>query len=78
MHSFRTSVQDLGMLAQNTPKIKDREDTLVLKTRPTELQRRAFQKLGVTPWWSETDYGRKIYKSFQMRELLAFTSETSD
>ena len=50
----------------------------MLKTQPTELQRRAFQKLGVTPWWSETDYGRKIYKSFQMRELLAFTSETSD
>jgi hypothetical protein len=29
--------------------VEHREDTFVLKTQPTELQRRAFQLLGVKP-----------------------------
>ena len=49
VHSFRTLLQDLGTLAQNTMQVAHREDTFVLKTQPTELQRRAFQLLGVKP-----------------------------
>ena len=49
VHSFRTLLQDLGTLAQNTLQVENREDTFVLKTQPTELQRRAFQLLGVKP-----------------------------
>ena len=49
VHSFRTLLQDLGTLAQNTMQVEHREDTFVLKTQPTELQRRAFQLLGVKP-----------------------------
>ena len=49
VHSFRTLLQDLGTLAQNTMQVENREDRFVLKTQPTELQRRAFQLLGVKP-----------------------------
>ena len=49
VHSFRTLLQDLGTLAQNTLQVENREDTFRLKTQPTQLQRRAFQLLGVKP-----------------------------
>ena len=49
VHSFRTLLQDLGTLAQNTLQVENRQDTFMLKTQPTELQRRAFQLLGVKP-----------------------------
>ena len=49
VHSFRTLLQDLGTLAQNTLQVENRRDTFKLKTQPTALQRRAFQLLGVTP-----------------------------
>ncbi|MBO3704480.1 MAG: IS1634 family transposase, partial [Candidatus Accumulibacter sp.] len=50
LHSFRTLMQDLGTLAYNVtytalnPKAK-----IVLTTRPTPLQEKAFALLGVNP-----------------------------
>ena len=49
VHSFRTLLQDLGTLTRNTMQVENRQDTFMLKTQPTELQRRAFQLLGVRP-----------------------------
>ena len=49
VHSFRTLLQDLGTLTRNTMQVENRQDTFRLKTQPTELQRRAFQLLGVRP-----------------------------
>ena len=49
MRSFRILPQDLGTLVQNTLQVENREYTFVLKTDPSELQRRAFQLLGVKP-----------------------------
>lgn len=37
MHSFRTLSQDLGTLTRNTMQVENRQDTFLLKTRPTEL-----------------------------------------
>jgi hypothetical protein len=50
LHSFRTLMQDLGTLAYNitytalNPKAK-----IILTTRPTPLQDKAFKLLGVSP-----------------------------
>ncbi|MCP5233510.1 MAG: hypothetical protein H6948_15760 [Zoogloeaceae bacterium] len=50
VHSFRTLMQDLGTLAYNithtalNPKAK-----IILTTRPTALQEKAFSLLGVNP-----------------------------
>ena len=49
VHSFRTLLQDLGMLTRNTMQVENRQDTFRLKTQPTELQRQPFQLLGVRP-----------------------------
>ena len=48
-HRFHTQMQDLSTLAQNTLQVENRGDTFVHKMRPTDLQRRAFQLLGVKP-----------------------------
>ena len=49
VHSFRTLLTDLGTLAANTMQVADGGDTFTLQTRPTPLQHRCFELLGVTP-----------------------------
>ena len=50
VHSFRTLLQDLGTLTYNVtytafnPKAK-----IILTTRPTQLQQKAFSLLGINP-----------------------------
>jgi hypothetical protein len=48
-HSFRTLLADLGTLARNTITTAVAPNCpLVVMTRPTEVQRRALELLGVT------------------------------
>ncbi|MDG0835166.1 IS1634 family transposase, partial [Pelomonas saccharophila] len=50
LHSFRTLLQDLGTLAYNvTHTTLNPEAQIVLTTRPTPLQAKAFELLGLNP-----------------------------
>ena len=49
MHSFRTLLNDLGTLAANTMQVASGGATFTLQTKPTPLQQRCFELLGVTP-----------------------------
>ena len=50
LHSFRTLLQDLGTLAYNvTHTALNPEAKIVLTTRPTPLQAKAFSLLGLNP-----------------------------
>ena len=50
LHSFRTLLQDLGTLAYNvTHTTLNPEAKIVLTTRPTPLQAKAFELLGLNP-----------------------------
>lgn len=50
LHSFRTLLQDLATLAYNvTSTALNREAKIVLTTRPTPLQQKAFSLLGLNP-----------------------------
>jgi transposase len=50
LHSFRTLMQDLGTLAYNiTHTALNPKTKIVLTTRPTPLQEKAFKLLGVNP-----------------------------
>jgi len=50
LHSFRTLLQDLGTLAYNiTHTSLNPEAKIVLTTRPTPLQHKAFSLLGLNP-----------------------------
>lgn len=50
VHSFRTLLADLGTLAKNRVRLAGTSASeLELLTQPTELQRRAFELLGVLP-----------------------------
>ena len=49
VHSFRTLLDDLGTLAANTMQVAAAGDTFTLQTKPTPLQQRCFELLGVTP-----------------------------
>lgn len=50
VHSFRTLLADLGTMTANTMQADDAKDgdTFTLQTRPTPVQERCFQLLGVT------------------------------
>lgn len=45
VHSFATLVADLGTIVRNTMKLREAEDTFVLVTTPTSLQRKIFEHL---------------------------------
>ena len=49
VHSFRTLLADLGTLAANTMQVASGGATFTLQTKPTPLQQRCFELLGVTP-----------------------------
>ena len=49
VHSFRTLLTDLGTLAANTMQVAGGGDTFTLQTKPTPLQQRCVELLGVTP-----------------------------
>ena len=50
LHSFRTLLQDLGTLAYNiTHTALNPEAKIVITTRPTPLQAKAFALLGLNP-----------------------------
>ena len=50
LHSFRTLLKDLGTLAYNVTHTRSSPDTkIVLTTRPTPLQTKAFQLLALNP-----------------------------
>ena len=50
LHSFRTLLQDLGTLAYNvTHTPVNPEVKIVITTRPTSLQAKAFELLGLNP-----------------------------
>jgi hypothetical protein len=50
LHSFRTLLQDLATLAYNvTSTALNPEAKIVLTTRPTPLQQKAFSLLGLSP-----------------------------
>ena len=49
VHSFRTLLTDLGTLAANTMQVASGDATFTLQTKPTPLQQRRFELLGVTP-----------------------------
>ena len=50
VHSFSTLLADLGTMTANTVRADARDgDTFTLQTRPTPVQERCFQLLGVTP-----------------------------
>jgi hypothetical protein len=50
VHSFRTLLQDLGTLAYNVTHTRlNPEAKIVITTRPTPLQAKAFQLLGLNP-----------------------------
>jgi hypothetical protein len=47
VHSFATLIADLGTIVRNTMKLKQTEDTFLLVTSPTPLQRKIFERLEV-------------------------------
>lgn len=50
VHSFRTLLEDLGTLARNRVELAGADAaSFELLTEPTDLQRRAFELMGVTP-----------------------------
>lgn len=50
LHSFRTLLQDLGTLAYNVTHTRlNPEAKIVITTRPTVLQAKAFELLGLSP-----------------------------
>ena len=49
VHSFRTLLTDLGTLTVNTLQLADTGASFPLQTRPTPVQQRCFELLGVTP-----------------------------
>ena len=49
VHSFRTLLTDLGTLSVNTLRVADTGASFPLQTRPTPVQQRCFELLGVTP-----------------------------
>jgi hypothetical protein len=50
LHSFRTLLQDLGILAYNITHTSPNPNAkIVITTRPTPLQDKAFRLLGVKP-----------------------------
>ena len=49
VHSFRTLLTDLGTLTVNTMRVADTAARFPLQTRPTPVQQRCFELLGVTP-----------------------------
>ena len=49
VHSFRTLLTDLGTLTVNTLRVADTGASFPLQTRPTPVQQRCFELLGVTP-----------------------------
>lgn len=48
VHSFRSLLADLGTLAKNRVRIAGKESSFYMLTRPTELQARALELLGVS------------------------------
>lgn len=48
VHSFRSLLQDLGTLVKNLVTVDGNANTFYVNTQPTELQRKAFDLLGVT------------------------------
>ena len=48
VHSFRTLLTDLGTLTVNTMRVADTGASFPLQTRPTPVQQRCFELLGVT------------------------------
>ena len=54
LHSFRTLLQDLGTLTYNiTHTALNPEAKIVLTTRPTPIQDKAFKLLGLNPAWTQ-------------------------
>ena len=49
VHSFRTLLADLGTLTANTVRVADGDATFTMLTKPTPVQQRSFELLGVTP-----------------------------
>ncbi len=49
VHSFRTLLADLGTLTANTMRVADGDATFTMLTKPTLVQQRCFELLGVTP-----------------------------
>ena len=49
VHSFRTLLADLGTLTANTMRVADGNATFTMLTKPTPVQQRSFELLGVTP-----------------------------
>ena len=49
VHSFRTLLTDLGTLTVNTMQVADTGASFPLQTRPTPVQQRCFELLGVSP-----------------------------
>ena len=50
LHSFRTLLQDLGTLAYNVTHTRlNPEAKIIITTRPTSLQTKAFELLGLNP-----------------------------
>ena len=49
VHSFRTLLADLGTLTANTMRVADGDATFTMLTKPTPVQQRSFELLGVTP-----------------------------
>ena len=49
VHSFRTLLTDLGTLTVNTLRVADTGASFPLQTRPTPVQQRCFELLGVSP-----------------------------
>ena len=48
VHSFRTLLADLGTLTANTMRVADGDATFTMLTKPTPVQQRSFELLGVT------------------------------
>ena len=48
VHSYRTLINELGTLTANTMRVAEGGSTFTLHTRPTPVQQRCFELLGVT------------------------------
>ena len=54
LHSFRTLLKDLGTLTYNIARTGANPNaTIVITSRPTPIHDKAFNRLGLSPNWSQ-------------------------
>ena len=77
VHSFRTLLADLGTLTANTIRVADGDATFTMLTKPTPVQQRSFELLGVTPQLQPLPNTIETYNLNENSDFCALGREAS-